>query len=193
MSTPLQALLDEHRSIGAVLHGMKYLVDAHRDRGEKLDTRVLSAMLYYLDVFPERMHHPKEETVLFARLRARTDAADAILDELEGEHAAGEQGIRDLEQALVRYIAGGEAEFEALAQQVHRFVDAYFEHIRKEEDLVLPHARKALTPEDWDAIEAAFAANADPLAGAGRGTDYRALFARIVNLAPPPIGVGPVT
>lgn len=195
LGTPLQVLFEEHRSIAAVLDAMKYLVDAKRKRGAKIDPRVFSAMLYYLDVFPERMHHPKEETQLFERLRARTHAADAVLDELGREHADGEQAIRELEQALLRYTEGGEAEFPAFAVKVERFVASYFEHMRKEEDVVLPEARKVFTAQDWAEIEQAFAQNKDPLAGvaANAAADYRALFSRIVNIAPPPVGMGPAT
>jgi hypothetical protein len=48
-----------------------------------------------------------------------------------------------------------------------------------------------LTREDWDTIDDAFAGHADPLVGVDAGNEYRALFTRIVNLAPPPIGIGP--
>ena len=62
-----------------------------------------------------------------------------------------------------------------------------------EENEVIPLARKHLTPEDWDAIDAAFLGHADPLVGVEAGAEYRALFTRIVNLAPPPIGLGPAS
>jgi len=48
-----------------------------------------------------------------------------------------------------------------------------------------------LTGEDWEDIRAAFAANSDPASG-GEAPRFRALFSRIVNLAPTPIGVGPL-
>ena len=63
--------------------------------------------------------------------------------------------------------------------------------LRKEEDLALPMAEKALTAEDWQAIDAAFQSNDDPIAGVQTAREFRELFKRIVNLAPPPIGVGP--
>lgn len=185
----LTALYAEHRSIAAVVSAMEALVREHRDRGTRVDPRVFRAMLYYLDVFPEREHHPKEEAFLFARIRARTREGDAVLDELAREHAAGARAIRELEQALVRLEEGGEAEFPAFAVAVERFAGAYREHMRKEESDVMPLAQRVLTPADWSEIEAAFAAHRDPLGGAGdRG--YESVFHRIVALAPAPIGLG---
>ena len=67
---------------------------------------------------------------------------------------------------------------------------AALEQALAEERDVMPLARRVLDANDWTAIEAAFAAHRDPLAGAGTD-DYDALFQRIVSLAPAPIGLGP--
>jgi branched-chain amino acid transport system ATP-binding protein len=58
----------------------------------------------------------------------------------------------------------------------------------KEERDVMPLAQRVLTSADWAEIEAAFAAHRDPLAGVA--DDHEALFRRIVDLAPAPIGLG---
>jgi hypothetical protein len=60
-----------------------------------------------------------------------------------------------------------------------------------EEKEVLPLAKEHLTKEDWDTIDAAFLGHADPLVGIDAGAEFRGLFRRIVNLTPPPIGLGP--
>src|SRR4249920_385908 len=118
MSEPLAALYAEHRSIAAVLSAMEALVRQRRERRVRIDPKVFRAMLYYLDVFPEREHHPKEEKVLFAAIRRRTREGDAILDELGREHESGDRAIRGLEQAFLRYEEGGEAEFASFADAV---------------------------------------------------------------------------
>jgi hemerythrin-like domain-containing protein len=189
----LSKLYDEHRSIAAVLHGMHYLIREHRERGTKTDPAVFRAMLYYLDVFPERLHHPKEERLLFRALRRRSPKAAALLDELDREHAGGQRAIRALEQDLVRFEEGGEAEFPTFAAAVDRFVAGYRDHMHKEEREVMPLAEQSLTREDWAEIEAEWAENVDPLHDSQDESDYQKLFSRIVNIAPPPIGLGPAT
>jgi len=191
MDEPLAALYAEHRSIAAVLSALEALVRQARDRRARIDPKVFRAMLYYLDIFAEREHHPKEELVLFPMIRRRAREGGAILDELGREHAGGERAIRDLEQAFLRYEAGGGREFAAFADAAERFVGRYREHMRKEEREVMPLARRVLQPQDWREIEAAFAAHRDPLAGAAGETDYERLFQQIVALAPDPIGLGP--
>ena len=182
---------DEHRSLSAVLHGMQYLVHDIRDNGTAPDFAVFEAMVHYIDAFPEQFHHPKEDRYLFRRLRMRAPSAAPLLDRLESEHRTGAALIRSLEQSLARYKHAGVAEFARFAADVDAYLDHHWRHMRAEEDEVLPLARTHLTPEDWQEIDAAFVGHTDPMLGAHARSSYQALFSRIVNLAPPPIGVGP--
>jgi hemerythrin-like domain-containing protein len=190
MSGPLAQLYSEHSSMAAVLNAMSALVREVRERGKHIDPKVFRAILYYLDVFPEREHHRKEESVLFPRIRQRTRDADAILDQLTCEHESGENAIRELEQAFVRYEERGDAEFAPFADAVDRYVTRYREHMRKEEREVMPLAQRVLSTQDWTDIETAFALHRDPLAGASPETDHDQLFRRIVMIVPAPYGVG---
>jgi hemerythrin-like domain-containing protein len=188
----VRIIRNEHRSLAAVMHGMVYLVREIRDRGVRPDFALLGAMIYYIDTFPERLHHPKEDKYLFRLLRMRCAEAAPLLDRLEQEHRTGAAKIRALEQALARFQQGGMSEFPAFASAADTYADFHWQHMRTEEKEVLPLAEKHLTAGDWEAIDAAFTDNSDPLFGAEAGQAYDQLFQRIVNLAPPPIGVGPM-
>jgi hemerythrin-like domain-containing protein len=187
----IRIIEDDHRALAAVLHGMRYLVREIRERGAAPRFDVLGAMLYYVDAFPERVHHPRETEYLFRFLRARCKEAAPVLDLLEEEHRAGSGYIRELGQALARYQGGGAAEFPAFAAAVEHFATFELEHMRREEREVLPLAKSRLTPSDWEVIDAAFTGGAVPLLNPKTTAEYAKLFDRIVMLAPPPIGVGP--
>ena len=182
---------DEHQSLAAVLHGLLHLVRGIREHQAEPDFVLLGAMVYYIDTFPERFHHPKEDAWLFRLLRSRHPPAAALLERLQSEHRAGAGMLRQIEQALIRYQQGGSAEFPAFATVVEAYVAFERNHMRSEETEAFPLAQKYLTPADWDEIDAAFLGHADPLVGDTKREDFRDLFRRIVNLAPPPIGVGP--
>jgi len=184
-------ILDEHRSLAAVLHGMLYLVRAIRDGKSKPDFKLFGAMVYYIDAFPDRLHHPKEDRYLFRLLRLRHLASGDLLDRLEAEHVAGETKIRAVEAALRRYEHGGPQHFSEFADAVEAYATFHWGHMRAEEEQVLPLARQYLTPADWQEVDEAFAGNTDPMFGAAAGDEYETLFRRIAHLAPPPIGVGP--
>src|SRR5215470_5319879 len=187
----LRIIEDEHRSLAAVLHGMLHMVREIREHDATPSFDAFGAMVYYIDAFPERFHHPKEDRYLFRLLRLRCPRASALLDRLEEEHRIGAHKIRTLEQALARYQAGGDDEFPYFAAAVDDYADFHWKHMAAEENEVLPLAKEHLTKEDWDTIDAALLGHADPLVGIEAGTEFRGLFRRIVNLAPPPIGVGP--
>ena len=191
MPKALSIIRNEHRAIAAVLHGMEYLVQEIRVKRKKIDPRVFHAMLYYLDTYSERMHHPKEDKHLFKTLRERSAEADALIADLEEDHAGGEVALRKVAQALIRYEEGGVKEFPAFEREVESFVNNYRDHMRKEEDLLFPLALKALTVADWTFLNLTFGENRDPLFGGSDTRDYEKLFTRIVDLAPPPIGIGP--
>ncbi|MEK7861754.1 MAG: hemerythrin domain-containing protein, partial [Chloroflexota bacterium] len=103
MQEAIRIIRDEHRSISAVLSGLKSLVQMAQDSPVRPGFEVFRAMIYYIDAFPERMHHPKEDQYLFARLWQRDPAARALVEALKAEHLAGAQLVRDLEQALLEY------------------------------------------------------------------------------------------
>jgi hemerythrin-like domain-containing protein len=191
-SRAIRVIYDEHRSLAAVLHGMRFLLRKFGEDGQPPRFEVLRAMLHYIDNFPERQHHPKESEFLFSRIRLRTSEADAILADLESEHARGGEMIRHLEQGLLRFEEGGAEYFSAFAAAVEAYSEFHYQHMRTEEDLILPLAGRVLTESDWAYIDAAFVGNLDPLNCLGEHEDFGKLFTRIVMIAPAPIGLGPV-
>ena len=192
MKSALDIIRNEHRNLAAILDAMHAMVERIRSGSAHPNFDAFRAMLYYLDAFPERSHHPKEDEFLFQPLRARSGEADAVIGELEHEHACGAAAIRSLEQALLRYEAGGEGEFVDFATAVEGFRDFYTQHMHKEETLVMPLAQKLFGAADWGRLDAAFSANRDPLAeGVDEDQEFRHLFSRIVSLVPAPLGAGP--
>lgn len=166
----LALLRDEHRSLAAVLHALLAQVDLPAP-----DPALLRALVFYIDQFPERLHHPKEDAYLFAALRRRTRAHDALLDALHAQHEDGAA----LFAQMRRLLEAGERS--GFAQAVRDFAQAQWQHMRDEEQLVLPAASLHLQAEDWREMAAAFAAHGDPRFGAGESFDQ--LAARLLEMA----------
>jgi branched-chain amino acid transport system ATP-binding protein len=189
MNKAIGIILDEHRSISAVLSGLRALAQLARDGKLRPDFAVFRAMIYYIDAFPERMHHPKEDQHLFARLLARDPGARPLVDKLQAEHVSGAALVRELEQAALSFEQTWPEGAGRFTQAVEAYAQFHWDHMRREERDLIPRAEKALTAEDWAAIEAAFAGNEDPIADL-REQDFHAIYQRILNLAPAPIGLG---
>jgi hemerythrin-like domain-containing protein len=186
----LNVIREEHQALAAMLRSMKMLLaQAHRE-GTPPAFDVLRAMLFYVDEFPERLHHRQESELLFPKVRERVPALGSVIDRLQADHLRGEAAIREVEHALLAYEVMGESRRDPFERAVDRYVAAYLEHMALEEGEILPAARRMFTEADWVELDAAFAANCDPLSGHEPAEEYRQLFHTIVNNAPAPIGLG---
>lgn len=181
---------DEHRAITAVIEGLRHLLAEVAAGRLVVDHRLLAAMFGYIEAFPERLHHPKEDEHLFARLRVRRPDVAPLLDGLAREHVVGRERFADLKALWLRY-RDDPAVRPAFVEAVERYARFHWRHMRREEDEVLPLAARALVPEDWAAIDAAFASNDDPVVGVPAQKAFRELYRRLVAAIPSPWGVGP--
>ena len=173
-----------------MLQSILILLSQHRRDGTLPDFSVLLAVLFYVDEFPEKRHHRKETELLFPKLRARAPQAGPVLDQLDGGHASGEKSIQHLGHMLLGFEIMGEPRREAFEQTAERCVSFYLGHMELEEQTTLLVSETMLSNADWAAFEQAFAGNRDPLTGHEAVASYRALFTRIVNIVPAPVGLG---
>jgi nucleotide-binding universal stress UspA family protein/hemerythrin-like domain-containing protein len=182
----LAILRDEHRSLAAVANGLELLSREARASGQPPRFDLLRAIVRYIRMFPETLHHPKEDAWLFRKLRERTSEFNDTLDLLQRQHAEGHGLVDELEQSIAAYEADPAGGCEPFAEAVRRFVASQEQHMRLETRVVLPAAFKHLTPEDWTEIGKAFAENGDPRFNADTDEEFRQLFVRILNLVPEP-------
>ncbi|MDM0116334.1 hemerythrin domain-containing protein [Variovorax sp. J22R133] len=190
MHETTRIIRDEHAALSAMLRSILMLLAEHRRKGTMPDFASLRAMLFYVDEFPEKRHHRKESELLFPRLRARTPISRELLDRLDDDHERGERKIRNVEHALLAFEMLGESRRDQFETAVERYADFYLAHMALEEREILPLAERVLTEEDWAELDDAFRKNCDPLTGCEPEEEYRALFTRIVNRVPAPIGLG---
>ena len=181
---------DEHRAITAVVEALRHIVAGIEAGRMAPDHALLGALFDYIEQFPERLHHPKEDDFLFTRLRARRPDAAPLLDALTREHEIGRERLAEL-KAEWEQLRTDPGALKPFAERVERYAHFHWLHMRREEDDVLPLAMAALTGEDWDAIDAAFASNDDPVVGVPASKAFRELFRRLAAILPPPYGVGP--
>ena len=159
---------------------------AARSTGTLPDAQLMRAIVHYVQDFPLALHHPKEDQHLFKRLRQRTNSMNAELDELERQHHRDHQLVAALSAqvesvALCRDPSAGlpaACELEAAVQAYAAFL---WEHLGREEGVILPAAQRHFNDADWSELDAEFQKNRDPRLGAKTDTDYRQLFARIVD------------
>lgn len=191
----LRVIRDEHATLAAMLQSLMQMVKRGPDPEGKGESdryfEVLRAMLFYIDEFPEKHHHPKESDLMFPRVARAAPHTMAAIDQLERDHGLGESRVRELMHLLMAWEYLGDTRRAAFEEEVTRYVAFYLDHMRLEETAILPEAERCLTDADWHALNAAFATNQDPLNGRiPRDPQFDRLFTRIVMRAPAPVGLG---
>lgn len=185
-SISLRIIREEHTSLSAVLRALSTMQEQGPGDSPAVFFDVMRAMLFYIDEFTERQHHPKETQLLFPRLMRHAPDTAALVQRLDAEHASGEAAVRELQHLLLGWELLGEPRREPFAQALARYVAFYAEHLRLEETVLLPAAQELLEEDEWRDIDAAFASNRDPLGpqGVPRDPTYDRLFTRIALRVP---------
>ena len=184
----LRIISEDHNNLWRLATSVDQLA-ADMECGAPLEAAFFESVFDYLDQFVERSHHPKEDDYLFRLLRVRSPESTAILDALQGDHRAGPDRLMILRDSLAA-AANGQLPLATLSQQLRTYTAGLKAHILKEEKQVLPVARTVLLTQDWDEINHAFLDASDPVFGAQAQAEFRALYHRIVTLAPESVGLG---
>lgn len=189
----LQIIRDEHISLVTMLRSMRQLVERGPGDDSPQFFDALRGILFYIDEFPERQHHPKETNLLFPRVLQVAPHLTDLVAQLERDHVSGEAAVRELQHLLLAWELLGESRRPAFEEQCTQYVVFLKEHIRLEETVILPEAEKSLSAADWKALDSAFEQNRDPLSGRyPPNPAYDRLFTRIVMRTPGSTGWGKV-
>lgn len=157
MTQAIDIIKDEHRSMAAVIKGLQEQVAKAQQSGAAPDWFLFAAMLDYIQAYPDRLHHPKEDEYLFRYLRLRHPPAAPLLDTLEAQHGRCGELLEKLRQALEASRTGNNVG--PFADALEQYANFQWDHMAKEEEGILPLAEAHLTEADWAIIDRAFAAN----------------------------------
>ncbi len=173
----------EHRALGAVLHTFQTLLHKVAAGHGAPEFGLFSAVLYYIDDFQERCHHPKEDEYFFKALSAATSEFDDTIGGLQAAHVSGVHAVSRLHRCLVHYQGGASGGLDAFQAGIDAYAAQIFDHMRCEEDL-LERGLSIISEQSWARMAEAFDKNDDPLFGNNRRDEFARLYQRIQLLAP---------
>jgi hemerythrin-like domain-containing protein len=143
------------------LEGVASVID--RPLREETRAALESALRYFREAAPK--HTADEEESLFPRMRQNRDpnaeAAIKSLEPLERDHLSAASLHAEIEELGQRYLAVGSLEStgaDAFRKAIVSLVSIYKQHIRIEDDLVFPLAKRLLSVADKAAIAEEMAA-----------------------------------
>lgn len=189
MSRSLATIQREHRALAAVLYTFDHVLADIRAGKIEPDFALFDSILAYVQDFPDRFHHPKEDEVLFPLIAKRAPEMKAVIDELQAQHHDGVRLTSALKWQLDEWKAAPGKGFAAFDDAALKFIDWQRKHMAKEERTVMPAARAKLMAADWIGADAAFADNDDPIFGKNPKKVYDQLLSKIASLAPEPYGL----
>ncbi len=189
----LDVLNQEHLNIWRISFAIDTLMAQMKTVHEKDDLAALSLMLDYFDKFVHKTHHPKEEAVLFRILVDRSKDAVEVVQSLREDHANQLGMVAAIRRKMALAKNKGSELDENFRIEVEAFTASIRFHIEREEKILFPIARTALSGDDWKNLEGVFAHGADPLSSEYEGTEFDDIQAKLVHLVPAPIGLGGIT
>ena len=153
---PLEYLFADHMrqtTICALIYELSEYLDSRRP-GEAIapETRLkIEHALHYLNE-DLALHIADEEMDILPRLRARgrpEDGIAAILREMSTQHARDENLSEKLVAALKTVLSAPDISLpEKISAAAGAFAESHCGHMKWENDVLLPLARKRLTPDD---------------------------------------------
>jgi hemerythrin-like domain-containing protein len=130
---PIAPLMIEHRLIERVISLMGREVIRMKNSPPNID--FVTAATDFVKTYADKLHHGKEENILFAALAKKKMSAEhkKIMDELVHEHGIGRDNLRKLVAARQQYLRGEKAAAKAILESMENLVKLYPPHIEKED------------------------------------------------------------
>jgi hemerythrin-like domain-containing protein len=142
-------LMIEHRLIERMIAVIKDALANIRLSG-KVDPLFVDTAVDFIRVYADRVHHGKEEDILFRSLERRDMSVDdrRVMNELVEEHLFGRQTTKALVEANTRYRNGDDLALADISIGLHTLVEFYPKHIEKEDKVFFPAVRAYFTEDE---------------------------------------------
>ncbi len=155
--TATQILVEEHRLIKKVLDWGEAEL-ARIAAGARPDAGRLIQAVDFIRNFADRVHHAKEEGLLFARLNQRgMPSRGGPIAAMLYEHDLGRAYVRGLADALEGAGRGESGALESLRENLGGYIGLLRAHIDKEDRVLYPMAERLLDREDQEWLLGEFA------------------------------------
>ena len=150
-------LMIEHRLIEKMISVINDAL-SEIDSKQMVDPVFVDTAVDFIRMYADRIHHGKEEDILFRELRGKpmSDEDQQVMNELIDEHVFGRQTTKALVDANTRYRNGDKAALKDIADKLRTLISFYPKHIEKEDKVFFPASMSYFTEEEDQAMLAEF-------------------------------------
>jgi len=148
---PVAPLMIEHRLIERMIEIMRRKTKEAKELGVP-DVRFIDTAVDFIRTYADRLHHGKEEGILFRDLAVKPLSAEhrRTMGELVAEHRYGRGITARLVAARHRYVDGDSGALTDIIDCLFTLTDFYPKHIEKEDRRFFVPVMHYFTPEEHD-------------------------------------------
>lgn len=131
---PIAPLMIEHRLIERMIKLMDVEVGRIKQNSPP-NMDFIDAAVDFIRTYADKLHHGKEEDVLFRDLARKRLSAEhkKTIDELIHEHVMGRGNVKKLVEARNKYMQGEKTAVKEILENLEILVKFYPKHIEKED------------------------------------------------------------
>ena len=156
MPTAIDSLKREHRAIECVLRALNQAC-AQIAAGERVDPDVLDRYIEFIRIYADKVHHEKEEQILFPALNRCGLPVDAgPIACMLGEHTQGRAYVSRMSLAARGLRQGAPGAADEFCSAAGAFTQLLVQHIQKEDNVLFVIAAGMLGSEGVAALAADF-------------------------------------
>jgi hemerythrin-like domain-containing protein len=135
-SEPSRILVDEHERIKRWLHFIPAVLEGMESNRE-LGLEIVRQGVDFMRLYADRFHHAKEEEILFREFKGE----HPVIKSMEEDHTSARAHTRAILEAIER------RDMEAVREHLNEYQDLLMEHIKKEDEVMLPWMDQTLSSE----------------------------------------------
>jgi branched-chain amino acid transport system ATP-binding protein len=184
----VRIIVHEHQALWRVLDLLDQLLSDMNLNDQRPDERLIRTIFDYIQHFSRRVHSTPTDIALYSQLAEKSPDTAPLLEKLAKGYMVGHEKLVELRRLLVECEQNWPEGREEFSHALARFTEALRKHIRKEEGVVIPRARKFLSEGDWQKIIETRDVENDPLFGERVREEFRELRHQIVSYTPEKFG-----
>ena len=150
MSGIIDEIRAEHRMKTRLLSLLEGEMEAFA-RGKRPDFELVRDVIDFLSEWGAKCHHPREEALLGA-LAERDPAARKAIGELEVVHGRLAGQLANMATAISSILMEVETSREAFVAMARNYLGRQKDHLAIEENVLLPMAERALSPQEAERL-----------------------------------------
>ena len=178
---PTFDLKGEHGAMTIILAAMKKrAIDIRKNN--YVDLFRIGQIIDFLRTYNDHCHHEKEEKILFpALLECDIPWTSDTIYHLVDEHLSTQTCLNEIDNELHHYLAGHSGTLDSLSSSMIKYVTLEENHIKIENDVLLPLSQKVLNKKTQETISISFRKIQDRHVGHPKNLEYYILLTKLYS------------